>query len=172
MRYFLPILLAVLLLAGPAVAQSSGYLYIESEPSRPFYLRTHDSLYSSSNGNYLILAPLRNMVGEIIVGFPGSPAALSFMLKDTSAEQGLILRDLKEEGWRLYDFQKNELVNVRRLGRQASELKGLARRNDAFAVRLSQVVNDSIILYYNPAIQPQVKVENQPNPVREKKVAQ
>ncbi|ULQ52867.1 hypothetical protein [Flavihumibacter fluvii] len=151
MRYFLPFLLAATLFSGAALAQSSGYLYIESEPSRPFYLRTRDSLYSSAAGNYLILAPLKNVTGEIIVGFPGSQAAFSFTLKDTSLEQGLILRDQKEEGWRLYDFRKNELVNVRRMGRQANELNAMVRRNDAFAVRLSQVVNDSIILYYQPA---------------------
>jgi hypothetical protein len=100
------------------------------------------------------------MVGEVIVGFPGTTAAFSFTVKDTSAEQGLILRDLKEEGWRLYDFRKNELVNVRRLGRQANELNGMVRRTDAFAVRLSQVVNDSIILYYKPATAVLVKSNN------------
>ena len=148
------------MISGATVAQSPGYLYIESEPSRPFYLRTADSLYNSAAGNYLILAPLRNMVGEVIVGFPGTSAAFSFSLKDTSVEQGLILRDLKEEGWRLYDFRKNELVNVRRLGRQANELNGMLRRKDAFAVRLSQVVNDSIILYYKPVVTDLAKSNN------------
>lgn len=161
MRFSVPILWIGLLISGATLAQSPGYLYIESEPSRPFYLRTADSLYSSSAGNYLILAPLRNMVGEVIVGFPGTSAAFSFSLKDTSVEQGLILRDLKEEGWRLYDFRKNELVNVRRLGRQANELNGMTRRTDAFAVRLSQVVNDSIILYYKPAAAELVKGNSQ-----------
>jgi hypothetical protein len=160
MRNQVLLLLLTIFFTGVVRAQSGGYLYIESEPSRPFYIRTHDSLYSSSPGNYIILAPLRKMTGEIIVGFPGAAAAFSFTLKDTTTEQGLILRDLREEGWRLYDFRKNELINVRRLGRQANELNGLVRRNDAFALRLSQVVNDSIILYYKPAGQVVTKAEN------------
>lgn len=150
MRDVLLILLVLQFVVIALPAQSPGYVYIEAEPSRPFYLRTRDSLYNSAEGNYMILAPLRKMVGELIVGFPGSAAAFSFTLKDTSIEQGLVLRDLKDEGWRLYDFRKNELVNVRRLGRKTNELAGLVRRNDAFAVRLSEVVNDSIILFYQP----------------------
>jgi len=152
MKEVLLILLVLQILPAVPRAQEPGYLYIEAEPSRPFYLRTRDSLYSSSQGNYLILAPLRKMVGEVIVGFPGSSAAFSFTIKDTTAEQGLLLRDLKEEGWRLVDFRRNELLNVRRLGRQANELATMTRRNDAFALRLSQVVNDSIILYSQPSV--------------------
>jgi hypothetical protein len=170
MRYFLSLLLVGWLFPGRVSAQASGYIYIESQPSRPFYLRTHDSLYVSSQGNYLILAPLGNMLGDVIVGFPGQQqAALLFSIKDTSVEQGLLLRDQGDEGWRLYDWQKEELVNVRRMGRQASDLKGLVRRSDPFAMRLSQVVNDTIILYEQPAVtnQPKalvVKVEKPVSP--------
>lgn len=168
MRNHILFLLLIVFFTCTGEVQSQGFLYIEAEPSRPFYIRTHDSLYSSSTGNYIILAPLRKMAGEIIVGFPGASAAFSFTLKDTTAEQGLILRDLREEGWRLYDFRKNELINVRRLGRQANELNGMVRRNDAFAIRLSQVVNDSIILYYKPGGQVLAKADNvvKPEPPR------
>lgn len=148
MRYLL-LIFGGFILSGTAPAQSSGYVYVESEPSRPFYLRTADSLYTSSIGNYIILAPLGRLKGEIIVGFPGKQqAAFVFSLPDTVTDRGLILRDMQEEGWRLVDWRKNEPLFTRRLGRQEDEYIGMYRRHDAFAIRLSQVVNDSSVLFY------------------------
>ena len=148
MKYLL-MLLGVYLFSGPALAQTPAYIYMESEPSRPFYLRTADSLYSSAPGNYLILAPLGRLKGEIIVGFPGKQqAAFVFTLPDTVTDRGLVLRDMQDQGWRLVDWRKNEPLFTRRLGRQEDEFAGMYRRSDAFALRLSQVVNDSSILFY------------------------
>jgi hypothetical protein len=149
MRNFLLTVICVII-SGGLYAQSSGYLYIESDPPRDFYLRTRDSLFTSSPGGYLILAPLGAVTGDIIVGFPGrQQAAFVFTVKDTTVEKGLLLKDMQAEGWRLIDWQKNEPMNVRRLGRQENEQSTMIRRSDPFALRLSQVVNDTAILYYS-----------------------
>ncbi|MFD2524182.1 hypothetical protein ACFSQD_00040 [Flavihumibacter stibioxidans] len=152
MKYLL-LILGVFFYPGIAMPQSSGFIYIESEPSRPFYLRTLDSLYVSSSGNYIILAPLGQLKGDIIVGFPGrQQAAFVFTLPDTTTDRGLVLRDMRQEGWRLVDWRNNEPLITRRLGRQEDEYAGMYRRSDAFAVRLSQVVNDSSVLFYSKAV--------------------
>lgn len=148
MKYLL-LFLGAYLYSGLARGQNPAFIYMESEPSRPFYLRTADSLYTSSPGNYLILAPLGRLKGDIIVGFPGKQqAAFVFTLPDTVTDRGLVLRDMQEQGWRLVDWRKNEPLFTRRLGRQEDEFAGMYRRSDAFALRLSQVVNDSSILFY------------------------
>ncbi|GAO44759.1 hypothetical protein FPE01S_04_00020 [Flavihumibacter petaseus NBRC 106054] len=134
-------------------AQEGGFIYIESSPTRPFYLRNADSMVLSSPAGYIILAPLASWRGDIIVGFQGQPqAAFVFTLEDTLQETGWLLRDMGQEGWRLLDWRKNESVAVRRLGREEVRLSDLHKRTDAFAVRLSQVVNDSIILYDLPQL--------------------
>ncbi|MFT4025089.1 MAG: hypothetical protein QM664_15040 [Flavihumibacter sp.] len=129
-----------------------GYLYMETEPSRAFYVRTHDSLVLSSPGNFLILAPLRQWAGDIVVGFQGqSQPVFQFTVKDTLAEGSYLVKNATD-GWRLIDVQKNQNVSIRRLGRDEQQLAHLQKRNDPFAYRLSQVVNDSSILYYQPAL--------------------
>lgn len=152
MKYLL-LILGVFFYPEIAMPQSSGFIYIESEPPRPFYLRTIDSLYVSSTGNYIILAPLGQLKGDIIVGFPGrQQAAFVFTLPDTITDRGLVLKDMRQEGWRLVDWRNNEPLITRRLGRQEDEYAGMYRRSDAFALRLSQVVNDSSVLFYSRAV--------------------
>ncbi len=141
----------VLTLAG--FAQEGGYIYIETSPSRPFYIRTADSILLSRAGNYLVLAPLKPWLGDIIVGFQGEvQAAFVFNLKDSSEERGLVLKDMQAEGWRLFDWQRNEMMNTRRLGRDEQYYARLQKRQDAFALRLAAVMGDSSILYYDPAV--------------------
>lgn len=130
-------------------AQEGGYIYIETEPSRPFFLRTRDTIYRSSAGNFLILAPLGKSAGEIVLGFPGSQrGVLSFKLTDTTREMGLVLKEVPEEGWRLVDWLGDAPVTTRRLSREEDDLAGMHKRSDSFAVRLSQVMNDSTVLFY------------------------
>lgn len=127
-----------------------GYLYIEAEPSTPFYLRTSDSLVLSSPGNFLILAPLRYWGGDITVGFQGqAQPVFQFTVRDTLEEGSYILKS-SPDGWRLIDARKNMTISIRRLGRNEQQFAHLRKREDPFAYRLSQVVNDSSILYYSP----------------------
>lgn len=131
-------------------AQDGGYLYLESDPSLPFYIRTSDSLVLSSPGNFLILAPLRHWTGDIVVGLQGQPQPVfQFAIKDTLVEAAYLLKN-STDGWRLIDVQKNENVTIRRLGRNEQQFANLMKRSDAFALRLSQAVNDSSILYHQP----------------------
>lgn len=131
-------------------AQDGGYLYLEADPSLPFYIRTTDSLVLSSSGNFLILAPLRHWTGDIVVGLQGQPQPVfQFTIKDTLIEAAYLLKN-SADGWRLIDVRKNENVTIRRLGRNEQQFVNLKKRSDAFALRLSQAVNDSSILYYQP----------------------
>jgi len=130
-------------------AQDGGFIYIETEPSRPFFVRTRDSIYRSSEGNFLLLAPLTKNVGEIVLGFPGSKrGVLSFKLTDTTSVLGLILKEQPGEGWRLVDGTNGAPLGTRRLSREEDDLAGMNKRSDSFAIRLSQVMNDSTVLFY------------------------
>jgi hypothetical protein len=143
--------LAFCLLVNTLMAQDSGYLYIESENSQPFYIRTQDSLYMSAPEGYLILAPLKQIKGDLILGFPGqAAAAFVFSIGSSSWEKGFVLRDMKQEGWRLYDYKEEEMVNIRRLGKTEDRYVGMRKRTDPFAMRLAQLVNDTAVLYYRP----------------------
>ncbi len=154
MRILYVLLIAVLNVLG-LKAQNTGFVYIESEDAQPFYIRSRDSLYLSAPEGYIILAPLKNLKGELILGFPGkAAAAFVFTISSPEVDKGWLLRDMKKEGWRLYDIRKDELVPIRRLGSGSNPFQGMHKRNDAFAYRLSQVVNDSAVLYYNPPPKP------------------
>lgn len=134
-----------------AFAQGSGYILLQTEPSQPFYVRTADSLYHSAEGNYLVLAPLRG-IKDVIIGLHGGQYPLAvFTITDSSMEAGLVLRNTGEEGWRLLNWQTNEMIKIRRPGREESERGQMQRRSDAFAIRLAQAVNDDAILYYRTA---------------------
>jgi hypothetical protein len=137
-------------------AQESGYLYIESENGQPFYVRSKDSLYLSAPEGFLILAPLTGIKGDLVLGFPGqAAAAFVFTIPNSGIESGWLLRSVNGEGWRLYDYRLDELVNIRRLGRAENRFSGMQKRTDAFALQLSKVVNDTAILYSKPApVQP------------------
>ncbi len=134
-----------------AAAQESGFLYLEAENSQPFYVRSRDSLYLSAPQGFLILAPLTGIKGELVLGFPGqAAAAFVFTIPKTDLEAGWLLRNKEGEGWRLYDYRLDELVNIRRLGKAENRYKGMQKRTDAFALQLARLVNDTAILYYTP----------------------
>mgnify|MGYP001810372899 CR=1 FL=1 len=130
-------------------AQTTGFVYIESEKGEPFYIRTRDTLYHSAPEGFILLTSLHKLKGDLILGFPGqTAAAFVFSIPATEIDKGWVLKDMKQEGWRLYDSQLDELVPTRRLGSKTDPYQGMLKRTDAFAVRLSQVVNDSAVLYY------------------------
>lgn len=158
MRYWLN-LLAFLLLASPMVTgQSGGYLYMETDPAVPFYLRTNDSVYSSGRNSYLILAPLLSGMGEIVVGFPGGDqAVIGFTIQDSVAEQGIILQRDEGGGWRLVEMQTGATLPAVKLGVGAMGLERQHRRTDEFALRLARVMNDSLILY-EPVLAPGIRL--------------
>ena len=144
-------LLYCLCCAGSIHAQHTGFVYIESENGQPFYIRTRDSLYHSAPEGFMLLASLHKLKGDLILGFPGqTAAAFVFTMPATDMDKGWVLKDMKQEGWRLYDSKLDELVPTRRLGSKTDPYQGMLKRTDAFAVRLSQVVNDSAVLYYRP----------------------
>lgn len=161
-------------MAGVLAQGSSGYILIQTEPSQPFYVRTADSLYHSAEGNYLVLAPLRG-IKDVSIGMHGAQAPLAvFTVEDSSMEAGLVLRNMGEEGWRLLNWQTNEMIKIRRPGREESEMGQMQRRSDAFAIRLAQAVNDEAILYYRRAMVLKPTVKNipiyEPDQRKEKKI--
>ncbi|GAB2670508.1 hypothetical protein GCM10027036_25090 [Flavihumibacter cheonanensis] len=144
-------LLYYLCCAGGIKAQQTGFVYIESEKGEPFYIRTRDTLYHSAPEGFMLLTSLHKLKGDLILGFPGqTAAAFVFTIPATEKDKGWVLKDMKQEGWRLYDSKLDELVPTRRLGPKSDPYQGMLKRTDAFAVRLSQVVNDSAVLYYRP----------------------
>jgi hypothetical protein len=150
MRTFL-FLLYCLCCAGGVHAQTTGFVYIESENGRPFYIRTRDSLYHSAPEGFMLLSSLYNIKGDLILGFPGqTAAAFVFTMPSITIDKGWVLKDMKQEGWRLYDYKLDELVPTRRLGSKSDPYQGMLKRTDAFAVRLSEVVSDTAVLYYRP----------------------
>jgi tRNA pseudouridine38-40 synthase len=157
MRFWLLLLGYFLLPVLVVNGQTGGYLYLETDPAIPFYLRTVDSVYSSGRNSYLILAPLDRIAGDIIVGFPGrDQAAIEFAVKDSAAEQGVFLRKDAQGGWRLVDMQTGADLPSRRLG-VAIDLAGWHKRTDEFALRLSRVMNDTLLLY-EPVLAPGIRL--------------
>lgn len=147
MMRFILVWLPVLGCYSQGMAQGGGFILLQTEPSQPFFVRMGDSLYHSSKGNYLILAPIIE-TGTIIVGLQGqrTPVAV-FTVADSTMETSLVLKDQGLAGWRLINMQTNEMLNIRRPGQGELYDDRMTKRSDAFAKRLSLVVDDEAILF-------------------------
>ena len=65
-------LILSLFLATGAYAQHHHYLYIQTEPPQPFYLKMGADLLNSNAGGFLILPKLRDSSYQFTIGFPGN----------------------------------------------------------------------------------------------------
>ena len=99
----------VLVLAGLAMTASSQkvyFLYLQSEPVQPFFVKLNGKVYSSSASGYLILSRLVDSTYSITVGFnqAGQPEQ-SFSVPMRQKDHGFLLKNFGEKGWGLFDLQ-------------------------------------------------------------------
>lgn len=140
-------LLFIILFAGLTVyasAQKVYFVYLQSENSRPFYVKMGDKIYSSANSGYLILSNLVDSTYNFSLGFASSNAESRFVIALGGKDRGFLIKNL-ESGLSLFDLQNHTTINAKK--EEAAKTISYQKRNDEFSFLLSKAANDTSLLY-------------------------
>lgn len=87
-------------------SQKVYFIYLQSEPVQPFYVKLNGKLHSSSAGGYLILSRLVDSTYSFAFGFnqPGVPEQ-TFTVKMAQKDHGFLVKNFGEKGWGIFDLQ-------------------------------------------------------------------
>ncbi len=143
----------IFLCAGfSAFSQKDYFVYIQSDNRQPFYVSMDGKTRSSSEGGYIILSNLKAQAYQFAVGFPKNAfPEQTFVVNINNKDAGFQLKNFLEKGWGLFNMQTLDVVmnrNNEAANPIATTVTG-EKKTDAFSSLLSNVVNDSSILYQN-----------------------
>ncbi|MCH5597435.1 DUF4476 domain-containing protein [Niabella ginsengisoli] len=86
--------------------QSKYFVYLQTEPAQPFYIKINGQQISANASGYLILPQLKDGDYKLIVGFPQSKTEEQrFDFRIDSKDKGYLIKDYGDEGWGLFDLQ-------------------------------------------------------------------
>lgn len=144
------VLLLLTISAFTSHAQKDNFIYLQTDNRQPFYVQLDDKTLSSTESGYLILSKIKDSTISFTVGFAKNLfPEQQFTIKVDKTDLGFLLKNMGEKGWALFNLQTMELIpSTPKKDNSKAQLSG-ARKNDSFSVLLSNVVNDSIILYAN-----------------------
>lgn len=129
-----------------AFAQKDYFIYIQADNNQPFYVLMDGKTYSSSDRGYIILSGLQAQAYQFVIGFPKNAfPEQNFILNVYNKDAGYQLKNFGDKGWGLSNYQTEEAI-MNRNSERNSMVSGV-RKTDNFSVLLSNVVNDSSILY-------------------------
>ncbi len=155
--------------------QSKYFVYLQTEPAQPFYIKINGQQISANASGYLILPQLKDGDYKLTVGFPDSKTAEQrFDFKIDSKDKGYLIKDYGNDGWGLFDLQTmavqkalkgNEEVVTAKTTPPAPKAEPKKETTPAdgvsdFTKVLSQAAND-----------PSLLEKPKPQPVEEKQVA-
>ncbi len=82
------------------------FVYLQTEPAQPFYIRINQQTISANTSGYLILPQLKDGNYKLIVGFPQNKyPELTFNFRIDSKDKGYLIKNFGDEGWGLFDLQ-------------------------------------------------------------------
>jgi hypothetical protein len=101
------ILVVLAVLVVPALySQKLYFVYLQSEPEQPYFVRMNETVHSSSASGYLILSRLRDSVYTLNIGFPQNKwPEQKFIVEVRGKDQGYSLKNFGEKGWGLFNLE-------------------------------------------------------------------
>lgn len=89
-----------------ANSQKVYFIYLQTEPEQPFFLKMNEKVHSSTASGYLILAKLRDSSYTFSIGFPQNKWPEQKFAVDVKAkDHGYLVKNFGEKGWGLFDLQ-------------------------------------------------------------------
>ncbi|MBK7098866.1 MAG: hypothetical protein IPH58_11520 [Sphingobacteriales bacterium] len=86
--------------------QSKYFVYLQTEPAQPFYIKINNQNISANTSGYLILPQLKDGEYKLTVGFPQNKyPEQTFDFKIDSKDKGYLIKNFGNEGWGLFDLQ-------------------------------------------------------------------
>lgn len=86
--------------------QSKYFVYLQTEPSQPFYVKINNQQISANSSGYLILPQLNEGEYRLTVGFPQNkyPEQV-YKFRIDSKDKGYLIKNFGDDGWGLFDLQ-------------------------------------------------------------------
>ena len=154
-------LLFTLALCGFVLTASSQkvyFLYIQTDPAQPFYLRMNEKTYSSAASGYLIMPKLKDSTYSFSIGFPGGKSSeYAFTVAIDKKDQGYLLKNFAEKGWGLFNLQT---LNVQMP-------LGAGEKKESAAVSENKDASDFTNILAKAADDPSLKEKPVPAPKKE-----
>lgn len=172
------LLMILLCLTGPAIfaqytANSKYFVYLQTEPAQPFYIKISGQQLSANASGYLILPQLKDGDYKMVVGFPQSKfPEQTYNFKIDSKDKGYLIKDFGAEGWGLFDLQTMAISKPVSPATEAVAINNTPKKEPVkqaenvsdFTKVLSKAANDPAILEEKPK---PALVEEKPAPVPE-----
>ncbi|HET6996720.1 MAG TPA: DUF4476 domain-containing protein [Chitinophagaceae bacterium] len=139
MKRLIFILLAVLSFSA-AFSQRLFFVYLQTDPAEPFFVKINDKVHSSTATGYLILSRLRDSSYAITVGFPQNKwPDQKFTINIKSKDRGYTIKNFGEKGWGLIDL---ETMSIQMSSAMNASSRTEPKEVSLFTEILSRAAND------------------------------
>lgn len=144
-----------------AFAQTSKFIYLQSENKEEFYVKLDKKVLNSSPAGYLIIPKLSDNTYPLTIGFydAGMPE-ISTIVKIRDANLGFLLKNSADKGWALLNLQTMQPLAIKKEFPSGREEKA-GPDIDEFSRILAEVVNEPSIAWA-PVVKPDDIVVMQP----------
>lgn len=89
-----------------AYSQKVYFIYLQTEPVQPFFLKMNGKLHSSSASGYLILSRLVDSAYTFSIGFTHSgQSEHTFTVKTEQKDHGFLVKNFGDKEWGIVDLQ-------------------------------------------------------------------
>lgn len=162
------ILVVIMLLIGSVgniSAQSTHYLFFQTENNQPFYLRIMGATLSSNATGYLLIPKLTDGKYEIQVGFAKSTTEQAFSFNMEGRDMGFSLKQELDNTWSLFNLVDFSLLRGTTVNIQIepeivkkdtvvkAEVKAEVKKME------KEEVKEPVVPVEKPVVKPQVKVK-------------
>ena len=155
--------------------QSKYFVYLQTEPAQPFYIKINGQQISANASGYLILPQLKDGDYKLTVGFPDSKTAEQrFDFKIDSKDKGYLIKDYGNDGWGLFDLQTMAVQKALKGNEDVVTAKATPpapRAEPKKETTPAEGVSDFTKVLSQAANDPSLLEKPKPQPVEEKPVA-
>ncbi len=155
--------------------QSKYFVYLQTEPAQPFYIKINGQQISANASGYLILPQLKDGDYKLTVGFPDSKTAEQrFDFKIDSKDKGYLIKDYGNDGWGLFDLQTMAIQKALKGNEEVVTAKATPPAPKAEPKKETtpaESVSDFTKVLSQAANDPSLLEKPKPQPVEEKPVA-
>ncbi len=151
--------------------QSKYFVYLQTEPAQPFYIKINNQKIEANASGYLILPQLKDGDYKLIVGFPqGKTDEQSFNFRIDSKDKGYLIKDYGADGWGLFDLQTMAIQKAVKPGAEPVAVKKPEPVKKEPEPVIADDVSDFTKILSQAANDPSLLEKPKPTPVEEKPV--
>jgi hypothetical protein len=132
----IPVLFSFFFASSNLQAQSTHFIYIQSDDHQPFYVKINSNVFSSNEEGFVILSGLKQGPLNFTIGFPKNvwPAS-GYDMEVEDKDMGYQLKKMNEKNWALYQMTNGELLPATTTIQPATY--EIVKTDDEFANRLA-----------------------------------